>query len=95
MSLRITDDRITSDATTETATTRPSATADADDTWIVSWLPNRPFDRNAAITAMTLADTLAAGATPGDHTWPLVEDLARELHLTAHEAQYALSARSH
>jgi hypothetical protein len=50
------------------ATARYSADAAADGqgAWIVSGLPRRLFTRNQAITAMALAERLAAGFGDGD-----------------------------
>jgi hypothetical protein len=53
MTLTITDGKITSDQTEHTAELRHFEPGDA---WRVSWLPKRLMDRNAAITAMTLAE---------------------------------------
>jgi hypothetical protein len=44
-----------------TACNDSHAAADGHGAWIVSGLPHRPFDRNQAITAMVLAERLAAG----------------------------------
>jgi hypothetical protein len=91
MSLTITDDQITGTDTPETA--RYDAAAARDGAWIVSWLPERLLDRNEAITAMTLADELAAGAIAGPQLGALVDDWARELRITATEAHQRLAAR--
>jgi hypothetical protein len=55
--------------------------------WHVSWLPGRLLDRNAAITAMTIAETV--GRIPAhsgpeaydDAFWLQVDSLAGELGL--------------
>ena len=44
-----------------TARCRSHAAADGQGAWIVSGLPRRLFNRNQAITAMVLAERLAAG----------------------------------
>jgi hypothetical protein len=44
-----------------TARCSPDAADDGKDAWIVSGLPHRLFDRNQAITAMVLAERVAAG----------------------------------
>ena len=44
-----------------TARYSPGATADGQGGWTVSGLPHRLFTRNQAITAMVLAERLAAG----------------------------------
>jgi hypothetical protein len=49
-----------------TARYRSQAEADGHDGWIVSGLPRRLFTRNQAITAMVLADRLAAGYRDDD-----------------------------
>jgi hypothetical protein len=57
--------------------------------WRVSWLPRRLMDRDAAITAMTLADLVSADGGIGladDKRWPEVDDLAAELGLSGPDA---------
>ena len=54
MTLTINDSSMTSDQSAHTARHEPGRNG-----WEVSWLPGRTLDRNTAITAMTLADTLA------------------------------------
>jgi hypothetical protein len=44
-----------------TARCSPDAAADGQGAWIVSGLPRRLFTRNQAITAMVIAEWLAAG----------------------------------
>lgn len=86
MTLVITDEAMTSDLTTHTArcqTRGPAGPA----RWVVSWLPDRHLDRNQAITAMTLAETVVeaiAEETPFNGL--LIEGLASELDMTASEA---------
>lgn len=54
--------------------------------WRVTWLPEAAFDRNQAITAMTLVEYVSAGVTSADHPkWPFVKSWARELGLDADE----------
>jgi hypothetical protein len=62
------------------ATARRSAqvTADGQGRWIVSGLPRRVFTRNQAITAMVLAERLAAGY---GHDDPFVIGWREELGL--------------
>jgi hypothetical protein len=62
------------------ATTRFSkdAAADGNGAWIVSTHPLRPFHRHQAITALILAERLAAGFGDDD---PLVETWRKELFL--------------
>jgi hypothetical protein len=53
----------------------------------VSWLPGQVFDRNTAITAMSLADIAATGdIRPGDRLWPVVESWSAEVGLTGFDA---------
>jgi hypothetical protein len=49
-----------------TARYSPDAAADSQDAWIVPGLPHRLFTRNQAITAMVLAERLAAGYADDD-----------------------------
>ena len=68
--------------------------------WEVSWLPGQVFDRNTAITAMSLADIAATGdIRPGHRLWPVVESWSAEVGLTGPDAisrasQLALPGRS-
>src|SRR5215472_16434351 len=67
---------------------------EAGDAWQVSWLPRRLMDRNAAITAMTLADLVSEGEGIGLHDdprWPLVDALAAELSLSGPDAVVRVS----
>ena len=54
MTLTINDTSMTSDHTVHTARQAPSGYG-----WKVSWLPGQVLDRNAAITAISLADVAA------------------------------------
>ena len=54
------------------------AAADGHGAWIVSTYPARLFDRNSAITAMVLAERLAAGFGDDDL---FVQGWREELHL--------------
>jgi hypothetical protein len=62
----------------EVATGRWSqyAAADGSGAWIVSWCTNRLFDRDQAITALTVAELRAAGRGDDD---PTVAALLEEL----------------
>ena len=91
MALTISDDSISGDNTPHTAhliSSHPQA-------WKVSWLPGRLLDRNAAITAMILADVVAS-PTPqaGDRLWPHIQGWAAEIGLTAPEALTRVCRRS-
>ena len=82
MTLRITDTAMTSDQTAHTARQAPGGHG-----WEVSWLPGQILDRNAAITAMTIA---GAASDPdldeGHRLWPHIQGWAGELGLTAPDA---------
>jgi hypothetical protein len=80
MALTILDDIISSDRTAHSARVLPGASRG----WEVSWLAGRRLDRNAAITAMVLADATGPGGMhPGYRLWIHVEGWAAELGLTA------------
>jgi hypothetical protein len=83
MALTITDTTMTSDTTAHTARQAPGP----EHGWEVSWLPGQILDRNAAITAMVLADTAArAGLHEGHRLWPHIQGWAAELGLTGPDA---------
>jgi hypothetical protein len=82
MTLTINDTTMTSGQTAHTARHAPERNG-----WEVSWLPGQILDRNAAITAMILADTTAeADLHEGHRLWPFVQSWAGELGLTAPDA---------
>ena len=82
MTLTINDSSMTSDQSAHTARHEPGRNG-----WEVSWLPGRTLDRNTAITAMTLADTVAERDLAERHRlWPFVQSWAAELGLTAPDA---------
>jgi hypothetical protein len=82
MTLTISDTTMASDQSDCTARRAPDRNG-----WEVSWLPGRTLDRNAAITAMVLADTVGSGARDRGHRlWPFVEAWAAELGLSAPDA---------
>ena len=83
MSLFIGDTAMTSDQSAHTARQVPGPSRG----WQVSWLPGQVFDRNTAITAMSLADIAATGdIRPGHRLWPVVESWSAEVGLTGHDA---------
>jgi hypothetical protein len=91
MTLTITDKIMRSDQTPHTARL---GHLEAGDAWQVSWLPHRLMDRNAAITAMTLADLVSEGEGIGLHDdprWPVVDALAAELGLNGPDAVARIS----
>jgi hypothetical protein len=85
MGLTITDQIMRS---TDTAHTAKLIHLEAGDAWRVSWLPQRLMDKNAAVTAMTIAEAVgridpAAGPEAyGDEFWTLVDSWAAELGLS-------------
>lgn len=82
----ITDEAMRSEATSHTATRTP-------DGWAMTWLPGRILDRDAAVTAMTIAETVAMGrAHPGDRLWAHVQNWAAELDLGAPDAVRRVAA---
>jgi hypothetical protein len=82
MTLTINDTTMTSDQTAHTARHTPDRNG-----WEVSWLTGRLLDRNSAITAMVLADTVGSGDLHHGHRlWPHVEGWAAELGLAAPDA---------
>ena len=88
MALTILDDSISSDRTAHTARVVPSENRG----WEVSWLRGRRMDRNAAITAMVLADTTAdERVREGHRLWPHIQGWAAELGLTGTDAVAAIS----
>jgi hypothetical protein len=79
----ILDDSMSSGRTLHTARLVPGDSH----SWEVSWLPGQHMDRNSAITAMLLADTVASDDMHvGHRLWPHLEGWAAELALTAREA---------
>jgi hypothetical protein len=82
VALTINDTTMTSDQTAHTARHAPDRNG-----WEVSWLPGQTLDRNAAITAMVLADTTAEPSLhEGHRLWPHIQSWAAELGLTAPDA---------
>lgn len=86
MSLKITDKLIESSVTQHKA-------EDWGTGWYVTWIDGPPVDRNAAITAMTIAELVESGAAEGSKDWPIVRDFARELGMTAQEAAAKILGR--
>jgi hypothetical protein len=67
--------------------TAHSARCVGEDRWEVSWLPGRTFTGEQAVTAMTIASTVASHEVKfGDPEWAVLDDWALELGLTAGEA---------
>ena len=87
MTLTINDTLMTSDQTAHTARHEPGRNG-----WEVSWLPGQTLNRNAAITAMILADTaVGEHVREGHRLWPHIQGWAAELGLTGPEAVAAAS----
>jgi hypothetical protein len=83
MNLRIDDTTMTGDHTGHTARSVPGRPHE----WEVSWLPGQILDRNAAVTAMILADIASRGNLhEGHRLWPHIQGWAEELGLTAPDA---------
>jgi hypothetical protein len=81
MGARIDDDYMTAEydgRVIATARCSPHAAADGQGAWVVSGLLHRLFTRNQAITAMVLAERLAAGYGDDD---PFVIGWREELGL--------------
>ena len=81
MSTKINDDSMSLEINGHviaTAEFRNHATADGQGAWVVSCHPGRLFTRNQAITAMVLAERLAAGYGDDD---PFVIGWREELSL--------------
>ncbi|NDL60976.1 hypothetical protein [Phytoactinopolyspora mesophila] len=94
MSIEITNERMSSDTTKHHAwRTDPDGGL-----WEVSWLPTRRLDRNAAVTAMVLAETVAITTAGGgglchdDPVWAFIDAWASELGLTGAVAVASLGA---
>lgn len=82
MATRITDHEMTSDRT------RHTARASADGGWVVTWLPGRVLTHSQAVTAMTIAEVLAArGPMHCDNPmWLHIDNWAAELGISGPNA---------
>ena len=83
MALTITDYEISSDQTPHTARL---LRFEAGDAWRVSWLPERLMDRNAAITALTLAEQIDRNGLWDYRSSANIDAWAAELGLTGAQA---------
>lgn len=84
MALTITDQIMRS---ADTAHTAQLVHFEAGDAWEVSWLPGRVLDRNAAVTAMMIAQAVGRGVgLHDDPQWPHLDGWAAELGLTGPRA---------
>ncbi|MGK8556341.1 hypothetical protein [Nocardia gipuzkoensis] len=61
------------------------------DRWVVSWLPGRTLTGRQAVTAMTIATTVATSPIPSTAEWAVLDNLALELGLTANEAVFMVT----
>lgn len=89
MSIKIGDDRMTCDLSPHTAEQwQVPADEEPPTLWRVSWLPTRYLGRNEAITAMILAEHVAAidDLGPDHKRWPFIDSWSAELGLSADEA---------
>jgi hypothetical protein len=79
--------------------TRHTAHVTETGSWAVSWLPNRVFTRNEAITAMTLAEAVAVTdlTDNGHDMWLHIDGWAAELGITGPHAvaEASLSPEDH
>ncbi|MFB7717306.1 hypothetical protein [Nocardia sp. NPDC056100] len=64
------------------------------DRWVVSWLPGRTLSGQQAVTAMTIASTIADHA-PTESDWAVLDGLALGLGLTAREAVGMVASEQH
>lgn len=89
MALTITDQIMRSTDTRHTATAWPVPEVPGEPTlWTVTWLPGRNLTRDQAITAMTIAETVAThdmtdNAAP---VWSAIDSWAAELGITGPNA---------
>ncbi|MFI0450720.1 hypothetical protein [Actinomadura sp. 6N118] len=87
MALTITDHHITSDQIDDRAELRPTVTGDGSAAWGVHGpftgprASGRLFDRNAAITLMTLAETIARPPAADDRIWLHIAAWCQELRI--------------
>lgn len=73
----------TSTVVSSTATRHLAWANAAETAWFVTYLGARLVNRDQAVTAVTLAELVDAGATSPKHRdWPLLRALAAELDLT-------------
>jgi hypothetical protein len=84
MVINITAETIKSDETPHAA--RFLGPAVGREQWEFSWLPGRVLGRNEAVTAMTIAETVARGLEPGSTLWPFIDGWASKLGLEGLDA---------
>jgi hypothetical protein len=65
------------------------------DLWVVSWLPGRTLTGRQAVTAMTIAATVATSGLPVEGDWTALDGLALELGLTGREAAFMVARENH
>lgn len=77
----------TSTVVSSTATRHLAWANAAETAWFVTYLGVRLVNRDQAVTAVTLAELVDAGASgPKHRDWPLLAGLASELGITADDA---------
>jgi hypothetical protein len=86
---------ISAETMTSNATSH-SARCVGEDRWTVTWLPGRVLSGEQAVTAMTIASTVAGHQAPAtdplsDAEWAVLDDWALELGITAAEAAALLA----
>lgn len=85
MSTHITSDQMFSNGTAHTA-------ALVGESWRVTWLPERDLTREEAVTAMQIAETVAADCPIGASIWVRVANQARSLGFTSDRSVRFLAA---
>ncbi|MBF6329332.1 hypothetical protein IU452_12470 [Nocardia transvalensis] len=65
------------------------------DRWVVSWLPGRTLTGQQAVTAMTIASTVADQEELTEAEWTMLDNMALELGLTAREAVGMVASENH
>ncbi|RDI69468.1 hypothetical protein [Nocardia pseudobrasiliensis] len=65
------------------------------DRWVVSWLPGRTLSGRQAVTAMTIASTVADREELSEAVWSSLDAMALELGLTAREAVGMVASENH
>ena len=84
--MKISDTKMTSDLTRHFATAWP--VEDEPTLWTVTWLPGRSLTRNQAVTAMTIAEVVAACdlTDSSDPIWGHIDGWAAELFISGPQA---------
>lgn len=89
-SLRITETVMSSTVTVHLATANKAETG-----WFVTWLGDRLLTGDQAVTALVVAERVAAGVSNANHRqWPQLQAWAAELELTADNAVYLVKEKT-